>query len=438
MFPPTPFLRIVAAFTLAVAATAVVTVPFVRDTVKRPLPYRDPAGLFICFQRLAYQPVDPVSERRGSFSLVEWQRENRALEGLAGFHWQKFDVPSTGGTVETVQGSRVSWEFFAVLGVRAALGRVFSEEGKSEPGADERRVVLSDAFWRRYFGAAPDIVGRTLALDGKEYSIRAVMPPGFWFLSRGVQFWVLLPSRPNYFVSTVARVRPGVGVRRAQAEVLEIEKRLGGRARPMPLRSLQDYLYTDGRTALYLTMLGLIVVGCIGISYVYALWRSDGSATERSLSAARTWAFLLMKAGAGLLILLTIWVLVTGGAVRLRDEVAGFSGARIAFEWVLLLLGCGVIRWAVFDQNVRCPVCLCRLRMPLVTGSWSSLVMDRPGTEYICPYGHGRLYVPGTRLLNAAPMRWTFYRDFLQQLFADADGPQRDKARKGPQSDRSL
>jgi len=72
--------------------------------------------------------------------------------------------------------------------------------------------------------------------------------------------------------------------------------------------------------------------------------------------------------------------------------------------------------------------------MPVVTGSWSSLVMDRPGTEYICPYGHGRLYVPGTRLLNAAPMRWTFYRDFLQQLFADADAPQRHKARKGPPS----
>ena len=185
-------------------------------------------------------------------------------------------------------------------------------------------------------------------------------------------------------------------------------------------------------------MLGLTAVGCIGISYVYALWRSDGSATARFLIAARSWAFLLMKAGAGLLILLTIWVLVTGGAVRLRDEVAGFSGTRIAFEWALLLLGCGVIRWAVFDQNARCPVCLSRLRMPVATGSWSSLVMDRPGTEYICPYGHGRLYVPGTRLLNAAPMRWIFYRDFLQRLFADADGPQRNKARKGPQSDRSL
>ena len=433
-----PFLRTVAAFTLVVAATAGVTVPFVRDTLRRPLPYREPAGLFICFQRLAYQPVDPVSERHGSFSLVEWQRENRALEGLAGFHWQKFDVPSTGGTVETVQGSRVSREFFAVLGVRAALGRVFSDEAPPQPGADERRVVLSDAFQRRYFGAAPDIVGRTLTLDGKEYSIRAVMPPDFWFLSRGVHFWVLLPSRPNYFVSTVARVRSGGDVRRARAEVLDIEKRLSGAVRPMPLRLLQDYLYTDGRTALYLTILGLTVVGCIGISYVYALWRSDGSATERFLIAARSWAFLLMKAGAGLLILLTIWVLVTGGAVRLRDEVAGFSGTRIAFEWALLLLGCGVIRWAVLDQNARCPVCLCRLRMPVVTGSWSSLVMDRPGTEYICPYGHGRLYVPGTRLLNAAPMRWIFYRDFLQRLFADADGPQRNKARKGPQNDPSL
>jgi len=438
MVPRTPFLRILATFTLVVAATAGVTAPFVRDTLRRPLPYRDPAGLLICFQRIAYQPLDPVPERRGSFSLVEWQRENRALEGLAGFHWQKFDVPSTGGTVETVQGSRVSREFFAVLGVRAALGRVFSDEAPPQPGADERRVVLSDAFQRRYFGAAPDIVGRTLTLDGKEYSIRAVMPPGFWFLSRGVQFWVLLPSRPNYFVSTVARVRSGGDVRRARAEVLDIEKRLSGAVRPMPLRLLQDYLYTDGRTALYLTILGLTVVGCIGISYVYALWRSDGSATERFLIAARSWAFLLMKAGAGLLILLTIWVLVTGGAVRLRDEVAGFSGTRIAFEWALLLLGCGVIRWAVLDQNARCPVCLCRLRMPVVTGSWSSLVMDRPGTEYICPYGHGRLYVPGTRLLNAAPMRWIFYRDFLQRLFADADGPQRNKARKGPQNDPSL
>lgn len=404
------------------AATAAVTVPFIRSTVERPLPYRDPARLIVSFDRIAYLPIANPPERRGSISVIEWRREERKLEGLAGFHWQKFDVPA-GGAAETVQGSRVSRSFFAVLGVRAAIGLVFSDEPEPQPGLQERRVVLSDGFWRRYFAAAPDVVGRTLTLDGKEYTVAGVMQPGFWFLSRTVQFWVLLPSVPNYLVSTVARLQPGVGAGEARAEMLDIEQRLTGWQRPLFFRYLQDYLYADARTALYLAALALLFVAAIGFSYVYALWRSEGTAAERLAAAARAWSFLLMKAAAGILILLTIWVLVTGGATRLRGEVTEISGSQIAFEWVLLLLGCGLVRWVLLDQNARCPVCLNRLRMPVETGSWSSLVIDRPGTEYICPYGHGQLYVPGTRLLNAAPMRWTFYRDFLQRLFADSPSP---------------
>ncbi len=184
MLPGTPFVRVLVIFAVVVAATAPVTVPFIRSTLERPLPYQDPAGLIVSFDRIAYLPLPAAPGRTGSFSLLEWQRENRKLDGLAGFHWQKFDVPSTGGKTETVQGSRVSRDFFGVLGVRAALGRVFSEEPMPQPGPDERRVVLSDAFWRQYFGAAPDVVGRTLTLEGKDYTIDAVMPPGFWFLAQ--------------------------------------------------------------------------------------------------------------------------------------------------------------------------------------------------------------------------------------------------------------
>ena len=82
------------------------------------------------------------------------------------------------------------------------------------------------------------------------------------------------------------------------------------------------------------------------------------------------------------------------------------------------LAACGIVGWSLLDQNLRCPLCLSRLRMPIESGSWASLGENHPGTEYICPFGHGKLYVPATRRVGSGERRWTSYRDIWQSLFS--------------------
>lgn len=390
-----------------------------RSALVRPLPYRDAAALVACFRKI---PFSPAKDGAPSLTFADWQREDRAFQQMAGFHWQKFYLTDY-EPPEQVLGSRVSRQFFSVLGVRAALGRTFSEE--AEVSTPTRRVILSEGFRRRRFGTDPGIIGRTLSLDGDEYLITGVMPPEFWFVSKQVQFWVLLPSRPNFLVSIVARLRPGVTPAQAQAEANKIEDRLAsGRWAGMRFRSLQDYIYWNARAGVYLFLAALVLVMLVGFVYVYPLLKEDEPLLYRMAAAARVWAFLLLKNVMGLLPLAALWISLAGTA-RTGEGGDWSFGGLVMLGWPLLLLGCGVMWWSLLDQNSRCPVCLHRLRVPALVGSWSSLVVDRPGIEYICPFGHGRLYVPGTRLLSSPPMHWTFYRDILQRLFSETASPQR-------------
>jgi hypothetical protein len=78
---------------------------------------------------------------------------------------------------------------------------------------------------------------------------------------------------------------------------------------------------------------------------------------------------------------------------------------------------CGLIFLCWRDQVYRCRVCCRKLRMPVSHGSWSHSLTDRPNTEYICLYGHGKLSVPESQLTGFEASRWTFYGDIWQELF---------------------
>jgi hypothetical protein len=81
------------------------------------------------------------------------------------------------------------------------------------------------------------------------------------------------------------------------------------------------------------------------------------------------------------------------------------------------LIGCGLIYLAWLDQRYRCRVCLRRLRMPVETGSWSSMLQfGRPRIEYICPYGHGTLEVPEVQIAGPEPADWKAHRDIWEEL----------------------
>ena len=129
------------------------------------------------------------------------------------------------GEPERLLGARVSPNLFAVLGVTPALGRVF-EDGEDRAGR-ENVVLLSDAFWKPRFGGDPSVVGRAILLSGSPHAVVGVMRPDFQYPGREFQVWTpltinpaeLARQEPGYNYLAVARLRPGVGIRRAQAEM---------------------------------------------------------------------------------------------------------------------------------------------------------------------------------------------------------------------------
>jgi putative ABC transport system permease protein len=131
-------------------------------------------------------------------------------------------------------GQRVTGEFFATLQVPALLGRTL-QPGEDTEGRD-RVAVLSYDAWRRIFGAAPDIVGRTLSLNGESYEVVGVMPSGFRdFFNRNAEVWAPLVFQPDQmtdenrtseFLNLMGRLRPGVPVEQAAGEMRTLAERL--------------------------------------------------------------------------------------------------------------------------------------------------------------------------------------------------------------------
>ncbi len=154
---------------------------------------------------------------------------------------------SEGDRPERVRGLQLSADLLDVLGVPPLLGRTFIT-GEDQPGRDQV-VVMSHALWQRRFGADPSVVGRTIALEGRPYTVVGVMPQGFRF----APFWVTradvftplnlarrVDDRGGRSLRLFARLQDGVSVDQAQAEMTALARRLDAPIRrPTPaLRSL--------------------------------------------------------------------------------------------------------------------------------------------------------------------------------------------------------
>jgi predicted permease len=143
-----------------------------------------------------------------------------------------------GGAVNLVGGGEprrlaiapVTPEVLPLLGVQPALGRVFESGGEADVGA----AVLSYGLWQSQFAGSPDVLGRTLALDGATYTVIGVMPRAFYFPTRDVQLWTPLrfreedfENRTNTYIEAVGRLKPGVTFEQARAELGMLAERLG-------------------------------------------------------------------------------------------------------------------------------------------------------------------------------------------------------------------
>jgi predicted permease len=207
------------------ANTAIFSV--VNAVLLAPLPYSQPAQLVMVW--ISNVPrgdkIAPVSG--GDFA--EWKSGNSVFSQMAASSDEIFTLTGA-GEPQNVIGYQFSADYFRLLGTRPELGRTFLDEEDRPGGPDV--VVLSDAIWRRAFSADPTIVGKSIALTGKPFTVVGVMPPNFKYPST-VELWTPLALPTTYLANYIdtpfrimARLKPGVSLKQAQAEMNSIEQRI--------------------------------------------------------------------------------------------------------------------------------------------------------------------------------------------------------------------
>src|SRR5581483_4728762 len=321
------------------ANTAIFTV--VHAFLLRPLPYKDPDFLTALFER---DPVGPLGS--DSFNPVapgnflDWQRLSTSFEQIAATAGGAFNLSHAGQGFEPqrVDAAFCSSNLFPTLGVSPVLGRGFHPEEDRYGAA--RVAVISYGLWQRYFGGSANVIHQQIRLDGENHQIVGVMPRGFGFPDRTVEVWTPLlanitpeqqRTHSNHFLMVVGRLRRGIAVERARAEIDTIAARYK-QTHPDEITGkggnvvrLQEYLVKDVRVLL-LALLGavgcVLLIACVNLANLLltgAAGRTREVAIRQALGAGRsqiivqflTESILLAFAGACCGLLLAGWITET-------------------------------------------------------------------------------------------------------------------------------
>jgi putative ABC transport system permease protein len=220
-----PGFTVVAAIVLALGIGANSAVFSLADAaLLRPLPFDDPDRLTMLWEhspRYAYNRVSPLN-------FLDWSEQNRAFSRMAAVSGGGRTLTGLGGAAERIPGQAVTAAFFDVLGVAPLAGRTFAaEDDTPKPTV----VIIGEQFWRTHFGADPELVGRTIALDGQPFTVIGVMPERFQLLARA-DLWTLFPPRRSpeqrapHYMQVVGRLKPGVSLEQARADMAEVAQRI--------------------------------------------------------------------------------------------------------------------------------------------------------------------------------------------------------------------
>jgi hypothetical protein len=308
-----------------------------------------------------------------------------------------------------LQGERIPASMMDALGAKPWRGRTLQP-------TDLRGAVVSYDF----AGGDSTLVGREILLGYSAYRVVGIMPPGFRLLAQDASVWTL-PTGDSRGVQMAAKLKPGIGIAAAQAELRREATDLKQfRLRNLQLITLRENRFRNLRFALDMLKWNLAFVLFVSLGGLARFLLE----MKRSVTLKQHFRFL------GFLLIRTILVLFAFGliwAIFMDRSVQhlfmdGSNFVLPFFSWTFLLATWGATFWCLRDQQHRCRVCCAELRMPVNSGRWSSLVLDRPRTEYICPYGHGTLYVPGTRLLDIDAVNWTSHDDIWRELFTEPVG----------------
>jgi putative ABC transport system permease protein len=342
------------------ALTAVFSV--VNAVLLEPLPFRSPSRIVQIWSGPAERTHGPTSPA----NFLDLRAEARSFEAISAEDFSWFNLASDGAAqAERLFAAHVSPSFFSAVGVDPAIGRGFVE---ADEQPSPRIVVLSHGVWQRRFGGDARIVGRSLRMNGEHYEIVGVMPRGFDFpgplISQRIDLWVPLgwapgqASRGMREVGITARLRDGVSLGQAQAEVDGIAARLAA-AYPQEnaetsirLMELQEEIVGSSRrvlSVLFGAVAFVLLVACANVANL-SLARAQRREREvniRSALGARpgriarqflTESMVLALVGGSLGVVFATWLtdalvtLAPAGLPRVSEievdaRVLGFAGA---------------------------------------------------------------------------------------------------------------
>jgi predicted permease len=290
-----------AILTLALGIGANTAIFSVVDAVLvRPLPYPEPQRMFMVCQT---RPELGATKNGVSFpNYLDWTRTTTSFEALAALRGTTFALAGNGAATY-VEAAAVTASYFPVFRVQPLLGRTL-EAGDDIPGASPV-VVMSERLWRSRFGSDRAIVGQTISLDQHAFTVVGILPGNFRppITAADTQLWVpllqdavamqLRDHRSGHYLTSVGRLKPGVTLAQAQAEMDSIEK---GLAQEYPddnkgwgvrLVSLQSYLVGDVQTAL------LVILGAVGLVFLIACANVANLQLARAASRGREVAIRL-------------------------------------------------------------------------------------------------------------------------------------------------
>ncbi|HEY2469928.1 MAG TPA: ABC transporter permease [Terracidiphilus sp.] len=259
------------------ANTAIFSV--VHAVLLEPLPFQDPDRL-VQVWHIPPQSSFPGMTRFAvsAANFLDWQKQNDIFSEMALASGGGFEITGQGKS-ETIPAATVTYNFFSVLGVQPIYGRGFLPQ-EDQPGRNHE-IVLTFKLWQSHFGSDPHIVGRTVTLDGSPYVIVGVMGPKMTSPDFA-EAWVPLgltaeqaAVRGEHHFFTVARLKPGVSIAQAQAEMNTISQRLeqafpaDDKGWGASVVSMRDELVGDVRPAL-LMMLGavafVLLIACANVA----------------------------------------------------------------------------------------------------------------------------------------------------------------------------
>jgi predicted permease len=360
------FALAVAALALGIGAnTAIFSA--VEAVLLKPLPYNHPEQLVMVWEDASF--IGFATNTPAPANYVDWRAQNQVFTDMAARRASSMSLTGDGAP-EELYGQRVTPNFFDVLGVQPTIGRVFTTE---EDKAKEQVVLLSYNLWRRRFGGDKSILGRPILLNGVQTQVLGVMPKGFFFRERNVDYWTPLSFTPerwaqrdNHFLNVVARMKPGVTRERAQKDMDTIAARLqqqypvSNAKQGVAVVPMQEDFAGDARNGLLVLQVASVFVLLIACSNLANLLLARSTRRRREI-AVRLSLGASRGQIAGQLLTESLLLSVAGGALglgvgracwsafgKLVPAQVGEGGFQIDGQVLLFTLGISIAAGLLF------------------------------------------------------------------------------------------